>query len=85
MTCLWQHKNATQHDLGSKKPIFFNCLLDGAHTTISTRPFEAAALIFRAAVSLRLHTNQCVRGGGKTLRQGCNHQEWKIDSLWYHG
>lgn len=32
MTCLWQHKNATQHDLGSKKPIFFNCLLDGAHT-----------------------------------------------------
>ena len=34
MTCLWQHKNATQHDLGSKKPIFFNCLLDGAHTSI---------------------------------------------------
>lgn len=33
MTCLWQHKNATQHDLGSKKPIFFNCLLDGAHTS----------------------------------------------------
>jgi len=23
-----------------------------------TRPFETAALIFRAAVSLRLHTNQ---------------------------
>ena len=35
MTCLWQHKNATQHDLGSKKPIFFNCLLDGAHTRAS--------------------------------------------------
>ena len=38
MTCLWQHKNATQHDLGSKKPIFFNCLLDGAHT--NTRVYQ---------------------------------------------
>ena len=40
MTCLWQHKNATQHDLGSKKPIFFNCLLDGAHTNYVNSPLD---------------------------------------------
>ena len=38
----------------AKKLYFFNCLLDGAHTTFS-RAYETAALIFRAAVSLHLH------------------------------
>ena len=49
MTCLWQHKNATQHDLGSKKPIFLIVYLTGRTPNI-----QCGGLIFHENLLIQI-------------------------------
>lgn len=70
MTCLWQHKNATQHDLGSKKPIFFNCLLDGAHTIfLSAQTLISLFIILVITSFFRYNIKPQLQTGNKLLTE----------------
>jgi hypothetical protein len=54
----WQHYRLTAYHVDLETAARRQKKKSRRNADKLTRPFETAALIFRAAVSLRLHTNQ---------------------------
>ena len=69
----WRHKNVARYTPGNTKILyFFNCLLDGMHTNLSSR---GRLLCLRQIPILldkgyRLHTISTTSGGSKGLGGG---------------